>query len=71
MRLIPAKPREVRIWGSVMPSELYAGALRLRPFLQKVEAGQDLTPHLSNLVKTKKNALIARSVGKDPIQRRP
>jgi hypothetical protein len=53
MRLIPAKPREVRIWGSVMPSELYAVALRLRPFLQKVEAGQDLTPHLSNLVKTK------------------
>lgn len=29
-----------------------AAAPRLRPLLQKVEAGKDLTPHLSNLVMT-------------------
>jgi hypothetical protein len=53
MRLIPAKPRKVKIWGSVLPSELKAVAPKLRSFLQKVEAGRDLTSHLSDLVKTK------------------
>jgi len=51
MRLIPAKPREVTLWaGGVTPSELRAAEPRLRPLLEKVEAGEDLTPPLSDLV---------------------
>lgn len=54
MRLIPAKPRKVSLWsGGVTPMQLQAIAPRLRLFLQKVEAGANLTPHLSDLVKTK------------------
>jgi len=54
MRLIPAKPREVTLWaGGVTPSELRAAEPRLRPLLEKVEAGEDLTPPLSDLVMTK------------------
>ena len=54
MRLIPAKPRKVRVWsGGVTPSEMRAATPRLRALLQKVEAGKNLTPHLSNLVMTK------------------
>jgi hypothetical protein len=54
MRLIPAKPRKVTLWtGSVTPSELHVAEPRLRPLLKKVEAGDDLTPHLSDLVMTK------------------
>jgi hypothetical protein len=54
MRLIPAKPRKVSLWaGGVTPSELHAAEPRLRPLLMKVEAGEDLTPHLSDLVATK------------------
>ena len=54
MRLIPMKPRVVRVWsGGVKPWEFEAVKLKLRSFLSKVEAGQDLTPHLSELVNTK------------------
>lgn len=54
MRLIPARPRKVSLWaGGVTPSELHAAEPRLRPLLKKVEAGEDLTPHLSDLVMTK------------------
>ena len=54
MRLIPAKPRTVKFWsGGVPPLEARAAAAALEPFLKKVEAGEDLTPHLSNLVNTK------------------
>jgi hypothetical protein len=54
MRLIPAKPRKVGIWAAgVTPLELRAAAQRLMPLLKKVEAGKDLTPHLSDLVMTK------------------
>jgi hypothetical protein len=53
-RLIPAKPRKVSLWtGGVTPSEMHAAEPRLRPLLKKVEAGEDLTPHLSDLVMTK------------------
>jgi hypothetical protein len=54
MRLVPAKPRKVAFWYcGVKPSELRAAEPRLRPLLKKVEAGKDLTSHLSNLVMTK------------------
>jgi hypothetical protein len=54
MRLIPMKPRKVRLWsGGVTASELRAAEPRLRPLLKKVEAGEDLAPHLSDLVVTK------------------
>ena len=69
MRLIPAKPRAVRFWsGGVSPSQAQAARPRLQPFLQKVAAGKDLTPHLSDLV-NKKGVILpgARSAdrGKD------
>jgi hypothetical protein len=51
MRLIPAKPRLVRLWSAgVTPSQFQAARPKLRPLLEKVAAGKDLTPHLSNLV---------------------
>jgi hypothetical protein len=54
MRHIPAKPRVVRFWsGGVTPSQAQAARPRLQSFLQKVAAGKDLTPHLSNLVNKK------------------
>jgi hypothetical protein len=54
MRLIPAKPRTVKLWShGVTPVQLRAAERKLRPLLQKVEAGKDLTPHLSDLVTTK------------------
>lgn len=54
MRLIPIKPRVVRVWsGGVKPWEFEAAKPKFRSFLSKVEAGQDLTPHLSELVNTK------------------
>lgn len=54
MRLIPAKPRKVALWPhGVKPSEFRAVETRLRPLLKKVEAGKDLTSHLSNLAMTK------------------
>jgi hypothetical protein len=54
MRLIPAKPRKVVLWSrGVKPSEFRTAEARLRPLLKKVEAGGDLTAHLSDLVMTK------------------
>jgi hypothetical protein len=54
MRLIPAKPRKVRLWaGGVTRSSFRAVESRLQPLLKRVEAGADLTPHLSDLVMTK------------------
>jgi len=54
MRLIPAKPRAVRFWsGGVTPSQVEAAKRKLQPFLKKVAAGKDLTPHLSDLVNKK------------------
>jgi hypothetical protein len=53
MRLIPAKPRFVRIWsGGVTQSEFQAAKPKLRPLLEKVSAGKDISPHLSTEVKT-------------------
>jgi len=54
MRLIPVKPRIVKIWpGGVTPMQFRIAAPKLRPLLEKVAAGKDLTPHLSEQVKTK------------------
>jgi hypothetical protein len=54
MRLIPAKPRAVRLWsGGVTPLQFQAAKRTLRPFLQKVAAGKDLTPHLSGNAQNK------------------
>lgn len=54
MRFIPAKPRTVKIWqGGVTPMQFRIAAPKLRQLLSKVEAGKDLTPHLSEQVKTK------------------
>ena len=54
MRLIPPKPRRVGLWtGGIRPLELRSAGSELGQFLKKVEAGEDLTPHLSNLVHTK------------------
>ena len=51
MRHIPAKPRAVRFWsGGVSPAQAQAARPKLQPFLQKVAAGRDLTPHLSTHV---------------------
>ena len=53
-RLIPAKPRKIAIWsGGVKPHEFQTSKARLRPLLDKVEAGSDLRPHLSEQVGTK------------------
>ena len=66
MRRIPSKPRIVSLWsGGLTPLEFRAIKSRLRSLLQKVEDGQDLTPHLSYLVDTKGVILPgARSVDK-------
>ncbi len=54
MRHIPSKPRTVSLWsGGVTPLQFQAAKPKLGPLLQKVEAGEDLTPHLSDLVMTK------------------
>ena len=54
MRLIPTKPRAVRFWsGGIIPVAAQAARQRLQPFLFKVAAGKDLTPHLSDLVMRK------------------
>ncbi len=44
----------VKFWsGGVPPSAAHAARQKLEPFLKKVVAGRDLTPHLSDLVNTK------------------
>jgi hypothetical protein len=54
MRLIPAKPRTVRLWsGGVQPIQFQLAKRTLKPLLDKVAAGGDLTPHLSDLVRRK------------------
>lgn len=54
LRCIPSKPRKVSLWsGGVTPLQFQTAKSKLWPLLQKVEAGEDLTPHLSNLVMTK------------------
>ncbi len=53
MRLLPAKPRKVRIWsGGVNPYYFATIRSHIQPLARKVEHGQDLTPHLSRLVRT-------------------
>lgn len=53
MRLIPRKARAVKIWaGGVTPMQFRVAKPELRPLLQDVSAGNDLTPYLSDLVKT-------------------
>ena len=53
MRLIPAKPRVVRLWsGGVTPAQFQAARTKLRPLLEKVTAGKDLNSHLSDGVNT-------------------
>jgi hypothetical protein len=64
---MPAKPRVVKLWsGGVTPSEFRIAAPKLRPLLQKVEVGKDLTPHLSDLV-TRKGVILP---GANPSDRR-
>lgn len=54
MRLIPKKPRAIRFWsGGITPTQLIAAKQKIRPLLEKVSAGDDLTPHLSDLVNKK------------------
>jgi hypothetical protein len=54
MRLIPAKPRTVRLWPhGVTPLQFQVAKSKLLPLLREVEAGKDLTPYLSGLVKKK------------------
>lgn len=54
LRCIPSKPRMVSLWsGGVAPIEFQAAKSKLQPLLRKVEAGEDLTPHLSDLVMKK------------------
>jgi hypothetical protein len=66
MRHIPCKPRFVRLWpAGVSPLQFQTEKLRLRPLLEKVAAGKDLTPHLSTLVNTKGIILP----GADPMTR--
>jgi hypothetical protein len=65
MRYIPAKPRLVRLWsGGVTPMQFQAAKPKLFPLLKKVAAGDDLTPHLSELV-GKKGIILpsARNAG--------
>ena len=52
MRNIPAKPRIVRIWGAITPAEMVAAKQAITPLLRKVEAGQDINGHLSDLINT-------------------
>ena len=64
MRHIPSKPRTVRLWsGGVTPLQFQVAKSGLRSLLQKVEAGEDLTPHLSDLVMTKGIILPGASPG--------
>ena len=54
LKFIPAKPRLVRFWsGGVTPAQFEALRPTVQPFLEKVAAGKDLTPHLSDLVNKK------------------
>ena len=53
MRLVPAKPRQVKAWsGGLDIFRFLEIRQRLQPLLSKVEAGEDLTQHLSDLVRT-------------------
>jgi hypothetical protein len=53
-RQVPARPRRISLWsGGITPSDFAAAKSRLRTLLQKVEKGEDVTPHLSYLVDTK------------------
>ena len=52
-RLLPAKPRTINPWlPSVDPTRFPRLQQDLRVFLRKVVAGEDLTPHLSDKVRT-------------------
>jgi hypothetical protein len=54
LRLIPAKPRRIAIWRHKQTIlQFQAMQPKLLPLLQKVKAGKDLGPHLSNAAKTK------------------
>ncbi|MGY5800587.1 hypothetical protein ACXHMN_04565 [Rhizobium sp. LEGMi12c] len=54
MRLVPSKPRTVTWWaGSVAEAQFRGLVPELQSLLQKVERGEDLTPHLSNSVEKK------------------
>jgi len=54
MRLIPAKPRTVKYWsGGVTPDQFCSERLKIQSLLEKVVAGKDLTPHLSDRVNKK------------------
>lgn len=54
MRLIPAKLRTVKCWsGGVTPWQFRSERPKIQSLLEKVVAGEDLTPHLSDLVNKK------------------
>ncbi|MDP2024587.1 hypothetical protein [Sulfuriferula sp.] len=53
MRFVPATLRRVLIWsGGVDPYYFATIRSQFQPLLGKVERGQDLTPHLSSLIRT-------------------
>jgi hypothetical protein len=52
MRIIPPKPRGIRIWGAVSPQEWVEARQDAAPFLQQVERGEDISAHLSEQVRT-------------------
>lgn len=54
MRRIPAKPRTVKVWPAGIDCFHYLSVKQqLLPLLSKVESGENLTPHLSDLVNKK------------------
>jgi hypothetical protein len=54
MRLIPSRPRTVKIWGAGVDYVRYLQIKdQLQTFLADVEAGKDLTPYLSDRVRSK------------------
>jgi hypothetical protein len=56
MRLIPARPRTIQIWGAISPAELAKARADLEPFVEKVRTGKDINGHLADLVR--KSGLI-------------
>ena len=73
MRLIPAKPRIVGVWQPGVDPAYYRSVKQaLTPFLAKVEAGGDLTPYLSDLVRTRglvipEPGVVARQCDQDSV----
>jgi hypothetical protein len=63
MRFVPAKPRTIKLWSGwsegLQPDSFFSLRESLEEFRQKVERGDDLTPHLSTRVN--RSAFVASS----------